>query len=491
MRQLQFFTSSEMARMRDRTAARNYSPERDEFRRVHKGHRDWGLVRRYAAKQERLRAEAGTQPPAAVSARSTSPRVEPGPVAREPVLSPAGARQPTDSVDRPRGGRSLASSSPREARDHAEAADRQQPEAGAHADPSDRVSWSVAQGLADSGPAASKPAARLAISKDTAERAECEAQLGGGTGIKSPDPQPSRAGVAVPDLEPGTGEASGAASSALRLRVGTWQAGMDSASRPGAGTAMGSVRGPGAGTSLSAKGSADGPGAGASSSARASSAGVAAVVGGVAQAGNVAEWASVGWSDRACRNGLGFRGRRVEATDSQGFARSTDFSECVNRDWRSDLTGCGRPSMDECGRFAGAFRMAAPGMYIFGCFCVRASNWRWRFPLRQIVTRHPRSIKGEAVSVNLFQRKLGVYGDRGPSSCCRDGEDRTALPRSGGAALRRRVRRGGEGCVCASCLWGGASEPVEAHDGGRGRGGRARCDYSAGAEAEAGGVGRR
>ena len=42
VRQLQFFTTAELAGMRDRTASRNYSAERDEFRREHERQRDWG-----------------------------------------------------------------------------------------------------------------------------------------------------------------------------------------------------------------------------------------------------------------------------------------------------------------------------------------------------------------------------------------------------------------------------------------------------------------
>jgi hypothetical protein len=61
MRQLQFFTSAELARMRDRTAARNYSPERDEFRREHERHRAWGLIQRHNERLRRLR----NAPPAA------------------------------------------------------------------------------------------------------------------------------------------------------------------------------------------------------------------------------------------------------------------------------------------------------------------------------------------------------------------------------------------------------------------------------------------
>ncbi|GAB7050355.1 hypothetical protein [Catenuloplanes indicus] len=42
MRQSQLFTSAEMAEMRDRTASRNYSAARDEFRRIHERRRYWG-----------------------------------------------------------------------------------------------------------------------------------------------------------------------------------------------------------------------------------------------------------------------------------------------------------------------------------------------------------------------------------------------------------------------------------------------------------------
>jgi hypothetical protein len=42
--------------MRDRTAARRYSPERDEFRRDHERQRAWGLQRRHAERLRRLRA---------------------------------------------------------------------------------------------------------------------------------------------------------------------------------------------------------------------------------------------------------------------------------------------------------------------------------------------------------------------------------------------------------------------------------------------------
>ncbi|MET8154002.1 hypothetical protein, partial [Actinoplanes sp. NPDC005259] len=53
--QLQFFSRGELAAMRDRTASRNYSPERDQFRRDHERHRRWGLTQRHARRLRQLR----------------------------------------------------------------------------------------------------------------------------------------------------------------------------------------------------------------------------------------------------------------------------------------------------------------------------------------------------------------------------------------------------------------------------------------------------
>jgi hypothetical protein len=54
--------------MHDRSASRNYSPERDEFRRAYEDHRTWGLTRRYAEKQRRLDAADNSRPKAATAA---------------------------------------------------------------------------------------------------------------------------------------------------------------------------------------------------------------------------------------------------------------------------------------------------------------------------------------------------------------------------------------------------------------------------------------
>jgi hypothetical protein len=59
MRQLQLFTTTPLAAMRDRTASRHYSAARDKFRREHERHRAWGLARRHA---ERLRRPPRSAP---------------------------------------------------------------------------------------------------------------------------------------------------------------------------------------------------------------------------------------------------------------------------------------------------------------------------------------------------------------------------------------------------------------------------------------------
>jgi hypothetical protein len=66
MRQLQFFTTKELAAMRDRTASRGYSPAGEEFRRVHERHRSWGLIQRHARTLRRNRADKSQTAPAAV-----------------------------------------------------------------------------------------------------------------------------------------------------------------------------------------------------------------------------------------------------------------------------------------------------------------------------------------------------------------------------------------------------------------------------------------
>jgi hypothetical protein len=99
MRQLQFFTSAELATMRDRTKSRNYSPGNDEFRREHERHRAWGLSQRHARKLQRLGSAQTSKP--SESARSPHPR---GPDETRPLPRPRSApraRQPSATLTTP------------------------------------------------------------------------------------------------------------------------------------------------------------------------------------------------------------------------------------------------------------------------------------------------------------------------------------------------------------------------------------------------------
>ena len=81
MRQLQLFTTAELARMRDRTKSRNYSPGRDQFRREHERHREWGLARRHAERLRQVRNNPGHPPTAHITA---PPPQTPGPATTGP-----------------------------------------------------------------------------------------------------------------------------------------------------------------------------------------------------------------------------------------------------------------------------------------------------------------------------------------------------------------------------------------------------------------------
>ena len=75
MAQLEFFSRSQLSSWRDRTASRNYSPDRDQFRREHQRHREWGLRQRHGRRAMYLRIHGDIAPPAD---RDTSDRaVEP------------------------------------------------------------------------------------------------------------------------------------------------------------------------------------------------------------------------------------------------------------------------------------------------------------------------------------------------------------------------------------------------------------------------------
>ena len=109
MGQLSLFSRAELAGMRDRTRARNYSASRDEFRRDHERRRAWGLQRRHAERLRHVREQqAGCWPddlqiaPASVEAdRPGLP--DPSPVSAGPpprvVRRPAPSRNPQTSQE--------------------------------------------------------------------------------------------------------------------------------------------------------------------------------------------------------------------------------------------------------------------------------------------------------------------------------------------------------------------------------------------------------
>jgi hypothetical protein len=96
MGQLQLFSRGQLATMRDRTRARNYSAEGEEFRRDHERHREWGLTQRYGEKRRRLRFAASAQQASDRSstiveacAAPAAPEVEVRADLKPPVAAPA------------------------------------------------------------------------------------------------------------------------------------------------------------------------------------------------------------------------------------------------------------------------------------------------------------------------------------------------------------------------------------------------------------------
>jgi hypothetical protein len=97
---LSLFSRSEVSRMRDRTAARGYSAEKEEFRREHQRHRDCGSRQRHTRKLVRLGWSA-SEAWAAVTAgddqrrRATPARPQPEDPASAPHSKPTSAPTPT------------------------------------------------------------------------------------------------------------------------------------------------------------------------------------------------------------------------------------------------------------------------------------------------------------------------------------------------------------------------------------------------------------
>jgi hypothetical protein len=104
MGQGSLFSRAEIAVMCDRTASRNYSAARDEFRRDHERHRSWGLQRRHAEKLRRIRqsgsgsASAGPPPAPTPQPITPAPQAAVAPLSvNEPWTSAAG--QPTNAPE--------------------------------------------------------------------------------------------------------------------------------------------------------------------------------------------------------------------------------------------------------------------------------------------------------------------------------------------------------------------------------------------------------
>jgi hypothetical protein len=105
MGQMQFFTTAQVAEMRDRTASRRYSPAAEEFRRDHARHREWGLRRRHADRLRRARgASRGlrTAPLSGDPARlpeASAPRCTRAPVIAAPAPASVAAAMPAPAAE--------------------------------------------------------------------------------------------------------------------------------------------------------------------------------------------------------------------------------------------------------------------------------------------------------------------------------------------------------------------------------------------------------
>src|SRR4051794_6097918 len=99
MRQLQLFNTTELAAMRDRTKARNYSPERDNFRREHQRHRAWGSTRRHTRKLRHLQGGSHARP----TPTPAGSRTEGEPPSGPRLAQHEQPKLPAVSLDRPVG----------------------------------------------------------------------------------------------------------------------------------------------------------------------------------------------------------------------------------------------------------------------------------------------------------------------------------------------------------------------------------------------------
>ena len=100
MRQLQMFTTAELAVMRDRSASRSYSPAADKFRREHERHREWGLSRRHAERLRRRRDSPCAAPEPRLAGGRQPDRTQDQSSSRTPVppISGEGRQRPASGL---------------------------------------------------------------------------------------------------------------------------------------------------------------------------------------------------------------------------------------------------------------------------------------------------------------------------------------------------------------------------------------------------------
>ncbi len=101
--QQQLFTRAELSAMRDRTRARNYSPDRENFRRDHERRRYWGLKRRHAERLRQLREGTVVEKDGSLAHSHHDLPIKQEPDQRHnhqlPPHTPAAAPTPTPALD--------------------------------------------------------------------------------------------------------------------------------------------------------------------------------------------------------------------------------------------------------------------------------------------------------------------------------------------------------------------------------------------------------
>jgi hypothetical protein len=156
MAQLELFSRSQIAAIRDRTASRNYSPAQEAFRREHERHREWGLRQRHGRRLMYLRMYGEAVAPADRTI-SRPPTQNPTP-APAPPSEPTYDTRPTVAASHPDGrepthGRDTESSEAHPADETSSAAAAHQDTPAGQAEPIDRLERREREGSARLTPA--------------------------------------------------------------------------------------------------------------------------------------------------------------------------------------------------------------------------------------------------------------------------------------------------------------------------------------------------